>query len=599
MRLQTRWLTLGILSIGCALLTGASEAGSRSTNPFVIAAAGNARGAGAAVQSSSAKTLRLKPVPVPLLGGPDLPADAPPNDQCAGAIEIPCGNISLSGNTFTARNDYDYPDTTQSCTKYSAGGRDVVYKFNAVAGDSVWLRYQSSADASVYLVTDCAVMDTISCVAGADENHQGQLEELRYGFKTTGTYYLILDSYGADTYGNWTVVGQFFSCGLHPPTNDRCETATALTCGGFFYSGDTFAAQNDYQFQSVGTSCVGSLAGGRDVVFSMAVTAGDSLSATYTSTADGVFFLMPDCPASASLVNCIVGSNSTGVGGAETIHYRFAFTGTYYLVLDSEGANSEGGWSLLGSLTCGLDVPTNDLCQTAAFLPCGPFALSGNNALAVPDYDPLEGGCTSFSEQGPDVVYRIDASPGDSIWCDYVFPHVNGKDDVDAAIYMVTDCAYVDTTCVAGVDSAGAAQMEYLRYKFTQRGTYYLILDSYWPGIYGNWTALGEVICPQTVGVGERPAAGGVTLASAFPNPFQRSSTLRFTLPAGSRATLRVHDIAGRVVRTLLDSDLPAGARSATWDALDDRGARVPGGTYFARLIVGDRVVSRTMILVR
>jgi hypothetical protein len=176
---------------------------------------------------------------------------------------------------------------------------------------------------------------------------------------------------------------------------------------------------------------------------------------------------------------------------------------------------------------------------------------------------------------------------------------VNGKDDVDASIYLVTNCADAAGTCVAGSDTSGAAQPEHLRYKFTARGVYYLILDSYDSGITGVWTAIGAVVCPQITGVDGRPAAGSVSLAAAYPNPFQRLSTLRFTLPVASRATLRIHDLAGRVVRTLLDSDMSAGAQSSTWDARDDRGLRVPDGTYFARLTVGDRIASRTMILVR
>ena len=598
MRLHTRWLTLGIASLACVMAAGLGAAASRVTltTPVLMASANPDRHVAATVPAP--KTLRLKPVPAPLASLPGALADPPPNDQCSGAITIPCGNISLSGNTFMAVNDYDFPDTTLSCTGYSASGRDVVYRFDAMAGDSVWLRYSSSADAAIYIVTDCGQVTT-SCKIGVDENRQGTSETLRYGFPTTGTYYVVLDSYGQDSYGNWTLVGQFFSCGLFPPVNDRCETATGLYCGGFLYTGNTVTAQDDYSFPSIGSSCVSSRSQGRDVVFSLQVNAGDSLSVSYTSTADAILYLMPDCPKSGTPVNCLIGANATGPGGTETIHYSFAFTGSYYLVLDSDNLNTDGGWTLVGSLTCGLNVPTNDQCASAVYLPCGPFQLSGDNTLAFPDYDPTEAGCTGFSAQGADLVYRIDASPGDSIWCDYVFPHVNGKDDVDASIYLVTKCDSVAMTCVAGSDTTGAAQMERFRYKFTTRGIYYMILDSYTPGISGVWTALGEIICPQILGVGGRPLGDAMSLSAAVPNPFRQSSTLRFTLPGRAHATLRIHDLAGRLVRSLVDADLPAGAQATSWDARDDRGVHVAGGTYFARLMVGDKLAYRTMILVR
>lgn len=591
MRLLTRWLTLGFATLSLGLLTAVAAAGSLPTPTEKAPGVGR-------TSAVRPKILPLKPVLSPLSGSDQTLQGPPANDQCAGAITIACGNISLSGNTFTAINNYDFQDTTLSCTEYSAGGRDVVYKLNATAGDSIWVRYQSSADASIYIVTDCAHVQD-SCKAGADVNHQGQLEELRYGFPRTGTYYLILDSYGLDTYGTWTLAGQFFSCGLHPPSNDRCETATPITCGSFLYSGDTFTAQNDYSFPSLPASCAtGTLAGGRDVAFSLGVTAGDSISVSLSSTTDAVLYLIYGCPASGTGVTCAIGANATGVGGTETINYSFVYSGSYTLVVDSHDLNTDGGWSLSGTLTCGLQYPTNDVCGSATFLPCGPFNLSGDNSLAFPDYDPTDSACTGFAALGADLAYRIQASGGDSIWCDYYFPHVNGHDDVDASIYIVTDCSNPADSCVVGVDNVGAAQIEGLRYKFPRTGTYYLILDSYDSGIAGIWTATGEIICPHILGVGGSPGRGGVQLA-ATPNPFDRSSTLRFTLGERSRAVMRVYDIAGRVVRTVLDAELAAGEQSASWDALDDRGVRVAGGTYFARLTVGGQVAHRTLILVR
>src|SRR6185369_13215335 len=130
----------------------------------------------------------------PIAAAPAATLQAPSNDNCAGAITIPCGNINLSGDTFLATNDYDFSDTTLSCTHYSAPGHDVVYKLNAQVGDQIWVDYQSLADASIYLVKDCSDV-THTCVAGADDGKQNEVEHLSYTFTTAGTYYLILDSY--------------------------------------------------------------------------------------------------------------------------------------------------------------------------------------------------------------------------------------------------------------------------------------------------------------------------------------------------------------------------------------------------------------------
>jgi len=582
MRQPIRSFALGVATLACVALAGNAFAGLVGAVREPVAPRPVAK-------------WRIKPSVAPLSGGAETP---PSNDQCAGAIPISCGNISLSGNTYMATNDYDFADTTLSCTSYSAGGHDVVYRLDALAGDSLWVHYQSTADASIYLVTDCSDVQH-TCKAGADDNRQGIAEDLRYGFKSSGTYYLVLDSYGADSYGEWTLVGQFLSCGLHPPANDRCDTATPLYCGAFGYAGNTVAATNDYSFASVPGSCVGSFAQGRDVAFSMDVNAGDSLAVSYTSSANGVMYVMADCPPPGTAVNCVVGANAQPAGGMETINFRFTYSGTYYLVLDSDGANTDGGWTMMGTITCGQNAPTNNTCANATFLSCGPFALSGDNTLATPDYDPTDLGCTGFSEPGPDVVYRVDAAPGDSLWCDYAFVHQPGKDDIDAAIYLVTDCANIPGTCVAGVDEVGSGQQEHLRYKFTTRGTYYMILDSYDAIATGPWSANGALVCPANVaGVGDRADGRAVSLSAAYPNPFHSASTLRFTLPARAHAVLRIHDITGRVVRTLADTEFGAGPQSVTWDAHDDAGRSLPGGTYFARLDVAGVLVSRTLVFV-
>lgn len=143
------------------------------------------------------------------------PQPPPANDQCAGAIFIECGNVNLSGSTQFANNDYTpLASGLGGCTGYSELGRDVVYVINAGGGDSVNLTYTSAADGSIYLITNCA-SPTTSCVAGADATLAGQPEVLSYTFPSTGVYYLILDSYGANTGGAWTLTGEF-RCAIVP-----------------------------------------------------------------------------------------------------------------------------------------------------------------------------------------------------------------------------------------------------------------------------------------------------------------------------------------------------------------------------------------------
>jgi sugar lactone lactonase YvrE len=67
-------------------------------------------------------------------------------------------------------------------------------------------------------------------------------------------------------------------------------------------------------------------------------------------------------------------------------------------------------------------------------------------------------------------------------------------------------------------------------------------------------------------------------------NPAWLPLAIRYELPATSRAQVRIYDIQGRWVRTLVDGETPAGAHAVEWDGRDDGGRVLPAGTYFFRL---------------
>jgi len=83
------------------------------------------------------------------------------------------------------------------------------------------------------------------------------------------------------------------------------------------------------------------------------------------------------------------------------------------------------------------------------------------------------------------------------------------------------------------------------------------------------------------------------------PNPFNPQTTIKYDIPADSWATLRIYDVRGALVRTLVDTDLPRGSHQATWDGRDASGRGMASGSYFARLEAGGRVETVRMSLVR
>ncbi len=90
------------------------------------------------------------------------------------------------------------------------------------------------------------------------------------------------------------------------------------------------------------------------------------------------------------------------------------------------------------------------------------------------------------------------------------------------------------------------------------------------------------------------------SLGQNFPNPFNPSTAIRFTLPEAARVTLAIFDIAGRLVATLVKDELrPAGEQRLDWSGRSDTGRPLPAGIYLCRLEGGGRVVTRKMVLVK
>ena len=95
------------------------------------------------------------------------------------------------------------------------------------------------------------------------------------------------------------------------------------------------------------------------------------------------------------------------------------------------------------------------------------------------------------------------------------------------------------------------------------------------------------------------PVAGPGAQLGAAPNPFNPRTTIRFALQEASHVRLSVHDLAGRLVRSLVDGGLPAGPQQVNWDGRDAAGRAVSSGSYFARLESGGMVETVSLALIR
>jgi hypothetical protein len=110
------------------------------------------------------------------------------------------------------------------------------------------------------------------------------------------------------------------------------------------------------------------------------------------------------------------------------------------------------------------------------------------------------------------------------------------------------------------------------------------------------WYKVGENVVTG-VESPEKPILAG--LLRNYPNPFNPVTRIQFVLDRDAQVSLRVFDVQGRAVRTLINSYVAAGSRVVGWDGTDDAGRPLASGTYFLRLQGGGNYLSRTINLVK
>jgi hypothetical protein len=88
-----------------------------------------------------------------------------------------------------------------------------------------------------------------------------------------------------------------------------------------------------------------------------------------------------------------------------------------------------------------------------------------------------------------------------------------------------------------------------------------------------------------------------ISLNSVKPNPFRSETYISFTLPERLQVEVRVFEVAGRYVTTVLDGVVEAGLNSVVWDGRNDEGQTVPPGLYFIRFRAAGKTETRKIAI--
>ena len=117
--------------------------------------------------------------------------------------------------------------------------------------------------------------------------------------------------------------------------------------------------------------------------------------------------------------------------------------------------------------------------------------------------------------------------------------------------------------------------------------------------VHGNESAHALLAPQQVTGVGGDGPPLASFLSQNSPNPFSAATSIAFGLREGADVRVRIYDVAGRLVRDLVDAHYAASRHAVTWDGRDNAGGAVAGGVYFCRLDAGAFVQTRKLLLMR
>jgi hypothetical protein len=105
----------------------------------------------------------------------------------------------------------------------------------------------------------------------------------------------------------------------------------------------------------------------------------------------------------------------------------------------------------------------------------------------------------------------------------------------------------------------------------------------------------------RIVGIGEpgEQLPQAFALHQNYPNPFNPTTTIKYDVREDARVVLKIYNVLGQEVRTLVDRKETAGFKSVIWDGRNNLGEQVSSGVYIYRVQMGNFVKSRKMMFIK
>lgn len=419
-----------------------------------------------------------------------------------------------------------------------------------------------------------------------------------------GNYYFVVDGYGAGDVGNYQLhmtytvnncIPDAFAC---PSTAQLHVEANESGCGDYAHdldSGETFC---------------GTVASNADADYFWILVDAPNTTLTFDVYGDDTsgkapfgWGLDPFITVYGEDCSTVIGSDDDGGTGFDSHLLLECVTPGFYMVEITAPYAGDFGPYLL-SYTAGVCCwETNSASNPAVVITESNFTNYVGEANAYVTTANLSNFC-SIIAAGPGCFsngHCIADLDGGEFWFNVYQP--NSATDC-YAMYMSVSPAYTPSVCtpLVGVAQGGAllgyfatdASNGLFPSVYNETGTHQttFVIDA--PAACDETVHVSvwyEDLCPE-VNAGEQAAS--FELAQNFPNPFNPTTSINFTLPEAGEASLKVYDMNGREVATLVNGMTERGAHTVTFDA-----SGLSTGVYFYTLKAGELTSTQKMVLVK
>jgi hypothetical protein len=89
------------------------------------------------------------------------------------------------------------------------------------------------------------------------------------------------------------------------------------------------------------------------------------------------------------------------------------------------------------------------------------------------------------------------------------------------------------------------------------------------------------------------------SLTQNYPNPFNPETAIKYSIPQNGRVTVKIFNVTGNEIMTLVDKEMIAGSHEVKWNGKDNTGATVTSGVYFVKLSSGTYVETKKMMFLK